>query len=240
MSDLTPYKFSDAVATILTRPFPGELVLKDKKAAARPDGFVPSYIPWDQVTKRLDEAFGMAWSWEITQRSIEGGTWIVEGRLSVPLMTAEGREVSIVKSGIGACAIEVDANGRPVNIGDDLKTAVAEGMKRAAILLRVGIQLYERDNQKQDVVQQAAAQTQNNQSLPAQPFQVKAVRDLLARYNAYPENYSCQALKVAKLEDITQLVAAQLLSGQHPFIAWLNSQFPQVATPAPGLKATNA
>ena len=244
MSELNVLKFPQAIIDALVKAFPDTMIQKDAKNA-KSDGFCPSYIPWIEVSKRLDEVFGMSWSWEIISKAIEGGQWIVHGRLSVPLFftTADKmtQSITVFKDGIGTCVI---AQGG-ANIGDDLKTATAEAMKRAAVLFRVSAQLYEREYAKQDVVQQAAAAAPVNQNAPALPFQVESLRKLLSKYGNYPENYSCQALSVAKLDDLTGLVVAQLLSGQHPFIVWLNQQYPAIAASAGGaaggnLKATNA
>jgi len=245
MYQLDALNFSPAVIEALTKTFPDEMIRRDLQNQ-RSDGFVPCYIQWTDITKRLDEVFGMNWSWEILNQRIEYGQYIVHGRLSVTVAAAidEGHAhlIEVKKDGVGSCVIASDPQGRPVNIADDLKSACADALKRAAVLLRVGAQLYEREHVKKDVSQQAVVQAQTTQNQPALPFQIASVRNLLARYN-YPEGQACQYLGVAKLEDLTSTAVMELLSGKHPLVIWLNQQYPQVAAQSPAagaLKAANA
>lgn len=225
-------KFDDTVTKILTAPFPQEAVCQE--ATPKADGFRPSYIPWDLITKRLDEAFGGAWSWEIVKTEIQSNTWLVHGRLSVPTVEDSTKCVTnVTKDGFGTAAIV-----SPTSLGDDLKSACTEALKRAAVLLGVGAQLYRRDNQVAAVQQQAVQATAAQQSQAAQPFQIEAVRKLFAPYN-FPPEWWAQSLQVSAIEQITSLVAAQLLSGQHPIIGWLQTNYPQVQPQSPRPVATS-
>ena len=68
------------IREILQRPFSQEMILPDRQNR-KSDGFTPSYIPWDQITARLDEAFGSFWSFEIVKHSADGRTVEVVGQL---------------------------------------------------------------------------------------------------------------------------------------------------------------
>jgi len=147
------------IRTILQRPFPQEMILPDRQNV-KADGFVPSYIPWDQITARLDEAFGSFWSFEIVKWEIVMNVEaVVHGRLTVwPFSKGYYDRVPLTKDGIGTKILTVEGN-RFTQIGDDIKSASSEALKRAAVLLGVGVQLYQRGKQ---VTQAVAPLTATN------------------------------------------------------------------------------
>ena len=221
--DVKGVRFSDEILAKLAEPFPETDVLLDRTAI---DGFQPSYIPWDKITARLDMVFGGSWSFQIIDHELNQNLFIVHGRISVEgvAVDANGKACvhTITKDGIGTCLVTM-VGGQMRDLGADLKTASTDALKRAAILFRVGIQLYQRDGQKNSLAQQAAAAQQDQQHLPAQPHQVQSVRVLFQRYQ-YPEPTACQALAVQSLDQLTALTISQLLAGQHPLITWLDAQ----------------
>lgn len=202
----------------LAEPFPESDIQMDRPGL---DGFQPSFIPWDKITLRLDQAFGGDWSYEIIKHELTQGMFVVHARLTARAFD-NSTPYLISKDGIGTCPVTM-VNGQARDLGADLKTACTDALKRAAILFRVGVQLYQRDNQKNSLVQQAAMAQQDQQHQQAQPQQVNSVRVMLQRYQ-YPEHHACGALGVQSLDQLTTLTVSQLLAGQHPLIAWLNEQ----------------
>jgi hypothetical protein len=228
--DVKGVRFSDEIMAKLAEPFPDTDVILDRPSV---DGFQPSYIPWDKITGRLDLVFGGSWSYQIIKYELNQNLLIVHGRISVEGVAADvnGKVCvhTITKDGIGTCQVTM-VGGQVRDLGADLKTASTDALKRAAILFRIGIQLYQRDGQKTALAQQAATVQQDQQHLPAQPHQIQSVKILLQRYQ-YPEQHACQALSVQSLDQITALTAAQLLGGMHPLVIWLDAQL-KARTPA--------
>lgn len=219
-------------------PFPDSDVCQDKE---RPDGFRPSYIPWDKITKRLDEVFGGMWEWQIQRYEFVANQAVVHGRLTV-----RNGAGFLSKDGIGTASLTM-VNNAATQMGDDLKSAASDALKRAAVLLGIGIQLYDRSFQAKSLADQA--QQAAEASLDGRPSVAEAssIRTMLGRFQ-YPENLACEYLRVAKLEDLTKRAAMELLGGTHPLTVWLNEQAAAraqraVAHQPPangGLRASNA
>ncbi len=99
-------------------------------------GHILDYVEGHVVTSRLNEAFEGNWSFEIVKYRIlkETGEVIVLGKL-----TAE----NVTKMSFGSKEIARNKDTRAiVSLGDDLKAASTDALKKAASLLGVGLYLY--------------------------------------------------------------------------------------------------
>ncbi len=99
-------------------------------------GHILDYVEGHVVTSRLNEAFEGNWSFEIVKYRIlkETGEVIVLGKL-----TAE----NVTKMSFGSREIARNKDTRAiVSLGDDLKAASTDALKKAASLLGVGLYLY--------------------------------------------------------------------------------------------------
>jgi hypothetical protein len=210
---------------ILRRPFPETDIAFDRP---RQDGFKPQYIPWDKIAERLDEAFKGNWSFEIVkQELINGSMWLVHGRL-----TAYG----LVKDGIGTWDVEKNQHGQPTDPGSNLKSACSDALKRCAVLFGVGIQLYQREGQRNNLQQQAEVTQVEQTDQPAQPFQISSLRQMLVGLGC-SESKFLECFNINGFDQLTSGVVVSLLSGTHPFLSWFKGN---AAPAASGLKATNA
>jgi hypothetical protein len=84
----------------------------------------------------LNDAFGAQWSFDVVRYEIrdEIGEVIVLGKLTAG---------DIVKTQFGSSAItRTEDGGAVVSLGDDLKAAATNALKKAATLLGVGLHLY--------------------------------------------------------------------------------------------------
>jgi hypothetical protein len=106
---------------VLRRPFPAEHV----KTRPGQHGRTLSYVDVSTVLQRLHEACEIV-SFEVVRHEILENEVIVVGRLA-----ADG----VVNVDFGTAAITVDADGRAVSVGDDLKAASSDCIKRCARLL---------------------------------------------------------------------------------------------------------
>jgi hypothetical protein len=94
-----------------------------------------AYVEAPVVIARLNDAFDAVWSFEITEHHILQDEVLVLGRL-----TAEG----ITKTQFGSSQITRKKDtGEVISLGDDLKAAATDALKKAATLLGVGLHLYE-------------------------------------------------------------------------------------------------
>ncbi|MBW1677504.1 MAG: hypothetical protein JRJ79_13105 [Deltaproteobacteria bacterium] len=86
------------------------------------------------VIARLNEAFDGNWSFEVVEYKLFEDEIVVLGKL-----IADG----IVKSQFGSTKITRNRDtGDPVSLGDDLKAAATDAIKKCATLLGVGLYLY--------------------------------------------------------------------------------------------------
>ena len=92
------------------------------------------YVEGHSVIQRLNEALEGAWSFEIVHHEIREEEVVVIGRL-----TAEG----IVKMAFGGSQVTREReSGQIVSLGDDLKSASTDALKKCATFLGVGLHLY--------------------------------------------------------------------------------------------------
>ncbi len=114
----------------LERPF-DESQLKTKRGTF---GNQVTYLEGAAVIARLNDAFDANWSFEVVEHKVFEDEILVLGRL-----TAEG----ITKSQFGSTRITRNRDsGEQVSLGDDLKAATTDAIKKCATLLGVGLYLY--------------------------------------------------------------------------------------------------
>ncbi len=117
---------------LLEKPFePSQIKQRQGKF-----GHILDYVEGHVVTARLNEAFESNWSFEIVKYRIikDPGEVLVLGKL-----TAEG----VTKMAFGSKEIERSKDTKAiVSLGDDLKAASTDALKKAASLLGVGLYLY--------------------------------------------------------------------------------------------------
>ena len=102
-----------------------------------------AYVSHAWVTRVLNEAFGFRWSWDVTDTVIvpdllSPSEVIVRGRLTVT--TPDGG--TVVKEQFGSTDVKRFKDGGTISLGDDLKAASSDALKKAASLLGVALDLY--------------------------------------------------------------------------------------------------
>ena len=95
---------------------------------------VLDYVEGHSVIQRLNEALDGAWSFEIVHHEIREDEVLVLAKLS-----AEG--ISKMQFGVSQVTRE-KGSGQPVSLGDDLKAAATDALKKCATCLGVGLHLY--------------------------------------------------------------------------------------------------
>ena len=115
--------------TVLEKPFASEQIKQRKGRNGMLD-----YVEGWSVIQRLNEAFEGAWSFEIPWHEIRETEVLVLGKL-----TADG----ITKTQFGASSVTRDRQTKDlVSVGDDLKAAATDALKKCATFLGVGLHLY--------------------------------------------------------------------------------------------------
>src|SRR5438876_11784631 len=115
---------------LLEKPFSPDQI-KQRKGL---DGDVLDYIEGAAVIQRLNDVFNAEWTFEILDHHIYEREVVVLGKL-----TTQG----IAKCQFGKSKITRTKESKTeVSIGDDLKAAATDGLKKCATLLGVGLHLY--------------------------------------------------------------------------------------------------
>lgn len=112
---------------ILTKKFPEEQVRYRPGKGGKQISYVETYT----VIERLNEAFKSRWSWEILFTNTSDKNIYCKGRLTVNI----NGEI-IIKESFGS------KDSPTANIGDDLKAASSDALKKAASLLGIGLYFY--------------------------------------------------------------------------------------------------
>ena len=124
----------EKVREVLDRPFPPELI------KSRPGSFgqTLSYVEAHEYITRLNEAFGVAWTFEIMTHDVGDQEVIVLGKLTT---------LGHVRMAFGGSQItRAKENGEPISIADDLKAASTDSFKKACSFLGLGLHLYQDGN----------------------------------------------------------------------------------------------
>jgi hypothetical protein len=122
---------------LLEKPFEPSQI-KQRKGTY---GNTLDYVDTKTVIQRLNDSFDGNWSFEIVSHEQHAGEVIVLGKL-----TADG----ISKSQFGSNKISTSKQGEVISIGDDLKAATSDCLKKTATLFGIGLCLYGVDKSDAD------------------------------------------------------------------------------------------
>lgn len=154
---------------ILERPFPPELI---RHRPGR-NGEDVVYIDAASVTTRLNQAFAGEWSFTIERHEILDDEVVVLGRLTAGVVS---------KSAFGSSAItRARSGGKAVSIGDDLKAAATDALKKSATLLGVGLTLHSNAAEAPQATPRPAAPPATNGSSFLSSAQLRAIHAIRRR-----------------------------------------------------------
>lgn len=135
----------DALAVMLQQQTPKEVIRwRDGKGGRK-----LAYVDHAHVTRTLNNAFGWRWSFEVDNELIQYVNELpfeatCRGRLTVWL---PGIEVPVTKMQMGCQPIEMMKDKtKPVSIGDAMKGAASDALKKCASLLGIALDLYDSDH----------------------------------------------------------------------------------------------
>ena len=147
--------------TLLEEPFSAHQI----RQREGPFGILLDYIEGHAVIQRLNDAFEGGWSFEIVRHEIHED---LDEVIVLGCLSADG----IIKTQFGSASISrARESGSPICLGDDLKSAATDALKKCATLLGVGLHLYRRDpnanDPKPDKHQRALPQPREENSAPS-------------------------------------------------------------------------
>ena len=122
---------------LLEKPFEPSQI-KQRKGTY---GNTLDYVDTRTIIQRLNDAFDGNWSFEIVSQEQHAGEVVVSGKL-----TADG----ISKMQFGSNKISTSKQGEVISIGDDLKAAASDCLKKTATLFGIGLYLYGIDKSDAD------------------------------------------------------------------------------------------
>jgi hypothetical protein len=155
---------TEAQKAILTQKTPAEVI----RYREGPSGMMLAYVEHAWVNEQLNLAFNWAWSWEILEWRFVPESDPLEvfvlGRLTVH--TPHG---DLIKTQFGSAEVKrARKTGLPLSIGDDLKAASSDALKKASSLLGLALDLYRSDDEKPD--QNGNGHAEGNSRVRADPM----------------------------------------------------------------------
>ncbi len=139
---------------LLEKPFDRQQI-KQREGAF---GNILDYVEGHVIIHRLNDAFDAEWSFDILSHEVheDRDEVIVLGQLTAG---------SIIKSQFGTSRItRARDTGNIVSLGQDLKAAATDALKKAATLLGVGLSLYSNGNDNQHAQDSRSHQSGNGGS----------------------------------------------------------------------------
>ena len=127
------------------KKFPERFIKRRLINQGTADEKVIEYIGGDKVIERLNSVIGFNWSFTIEDRiiDIEMGQIAILGRLEAVI-----DNIKTVKEQWGSSAIDTYSNGKVISLGDNIKAATTDSLKKCATLIGVGIYLYDSESMK--------------------------------------------------------------------------------------------
>lgn len=127
-------KFQAALTNLITGKTPREIVFQ------RPvgKGINADYVPGWWFIEQLNALFGYFWDFEIEAQEVGKESCWVRGKLTVK---NPDTNLTVTKTAFGGSKLKSQGNPA-IDIGDDLKTAATDALKKAATLLGVAADVY--------------------------------------------------------------------------------------------------
>jgi len=128
-------KYTEALTNLVEGKTPKDVVYQRKVSKDREVDYVPGW--W--FISQLNALFGYNWDFEILDQAIGTDNIWVKGKLTVRSKSG----MTITKTAYGGSRIKSKDNPA-IDIGDDLKSAATDALKKAATLLGMASDIYGR------------------------------------------------------------------------------------------------
>lgn len=188
---------------LLEKPFDPKLI-KQRKGNF---GTTLDYVETATVIQRLNESFDGNWSFEIKEYQQMNGEVVVLGRL-----TAEG----ISKMQFGSSKITTNTKtGEVISLGDDLKAASSDCLKKCSVSFGVGLHLYGAEKPEQPEKGNMAEKTQpkgEEKITKEQLAKIKEIRTKLGLTPKYVEEKAKELFNADKVQELNPTMAQALIA----------------------------
>ena len=140
-------KFEEAITNLITGTTPKDFIFQ-REAGKRRDGspVYVDYVPGWWFISQLNALFGYFWDFEIEEQAIGTENCWVRGKLTIK---DPRTNLTVTKSAFGGSKLKSKDNPA-IDIGDDLKSAATDALKKAATLLGVAADVYGRREVKEE------------------------------------------------------------------------------------------
>ena len=175
----------------------------DKYVRQRPakGGGTWAYVSGGYIRKCLNLMFGWDWDFEIISESVYPTQVVVKGKL-----TARVNGKAIVKMQYGCKEIMCrKGTDIPLNLGNDLKAAATDSLKKCAAELGIAADIYNADEFREvDVQVETAEQVNDNKETKriADYIQGCTTKEALENVAGYVERYGLMEIFNAKLKEV--------------------------------------
>ena len=186
---------------ILCKPFPPELI----KERAGPRGKKLRYVDVHAVIERLNEGSDN-WSFEVISHQILDSEVVVLGRLTID---------GVTKSAFGGALISFGSDGQPISVGDELKGAASDALKKSASMFGIGLELYGGKTVAQQLETRPAARPRADPTERATVRQMAALQGAARRRGLTKDRLSSivhARTGKSELADLNRTEASNLIS----------------------------
>ena len=114
---------------LLSLPFPQDQL----KTRPGQHGKTVTYVDVAAVIERLNAVSDFEWTFEVVKYDVLESEVVVLGKLAID---------GVTKMAFGGASITRDSTGKDISIGDDLKAAASDAIKKAASLFGIGLEVY--------------------------------------------------------------------------------------------------
>ncbi len=177
------------------------------------------YLEAQIVTRRLNEAFNQDWSFEIRDSKIVEGNIYVLGRLTVP----DGKSGYIWKESYGGKKVAIArADKSMLDLGNDMKAAQSDALKKCSSLLGIGLDLYGEDEKTTEDDSKPEVEVQSAATVKASSIQLKAINSIAAAKKVPDLNmYASKVLGrvIIDLADVSESEAKKLITELNTYVA---------------------
>lgn len=202
----------------LSEPFPDGVEKMLKKGGAS-----LVYIPVSEVITRLNKVIGVD-KWDSVIISCERDAIDPDFIVAHVRLTANIDGTNVIKDGVGGQKIKRTKNGDIVDLGDEMKGAVSDALKKAAQQFGVGLYLA-RSEEALDLDEQEQAQASRNPEIVAlwekflsvsRGLDADGKKELANRWDEYSDGAPKPNIDSAKAEDLDFLIgeAQSILEGE--------------------------
>jgi len=142
--------FEDAIAALIEGKTPKDAVHSHKGRG----GGNFSYVTGFWMAGQLNALFDYNWDWDVLRENIGKTQCWVLGRLTIHLEAEGGKYVTVYKEAFGGSDIKM-SSGNVIDIGDDMKAASTDALKKAASLFGLAADVYgpsEKNHQEENQI----------------------------------------------------------------------------------------